>query len=150
MDLWEAGWPQAYRLAQNQGRGLIMQGTREWQDYAVSATIRPTLAAAAGIGARVQGMRRYYALLLTAGGKARLVKALDGDTVLAEVDFAWEVETDYTLRLRVEGTLLHGWANDRLLFEVEDAHNPLQGGGVAFVIEEGHMMSEAMRVQPLK
>jgi hypothetical protein len=32
---------------------------------------------AAGLAVRVQGMRRYYALLLTKNNKARLVKALD-------------------------------------------------------------------------
>lgn len=150
MDLWQADWSQAYRLAQNEGRGLIMQGTREWRDYEVSATIKPTLAANAGIGARVQGMRRYYALLLVAGGKVRLIKALDGDAVLAEIDFTWEVEIDYALRLQVESANLRAWIDGQLLFEVEDIENPLQGGGVAFVLEEGHMMSESMWVKPIK
>jgi hypothetical protein len=94
-------------------------------------------------------MQRYYALLLVTGGKIRLIKALDGDNVLAEVVLMWEVETDYALRLQVEGSKLRGWVDDQLFFEVEDVYNPLQGGGVAFVLEEGHMMSEAMRVQPI-
>ena len=47
------------------------------------------MAKAAGIAARVQGLRRYYALLLCDDGKARLIKALDGDTVLAEAEFPW-------------------------------------------------------------
>jgi ADP-ribosylglycohydrolase len=148
MDQWQCGWPQSFRLAQNEGRGLIIQGTREWRNYEVSARIRPTLAAAAGIGARVQGMRRYYALLLVAEGKAQLVKALDGDKVLTEVDFHWEVEMEYKLCLQVDGPQLRGWVNEQLLFEIEDESKPLMGGGVAFVLEEGHMMSEAMRVQP--
>jgi len=69
MDQWEPWWKESYRLIQNVLRGLIIQGAHGWRDYEVGATIRPTLAVAAGIGARVQGMRRYYALLLVEGGK---------------------------------------------------------------------------------
>ena len=38
-----------------------MQGTREWTDYQVSATVTATLMAQGGIAIRAQGMRRYYA-----------------------------------------------------------------------------------------
>jgi ADP-ribosylglycohydrolase len=148
MDQWEMRFPQAYRLAQNSARGLIIQGTREWRDYAVSAVVIPTLMVAGGIGARVQGMQRYYALLLCDDGKARLVKALDGNRVLAEEHLAWEVEKPYDLRLMVTGTRLRGWVDSRLLFDVIDAERPLEGGGVALVLEEGHMMCEAIVVRP--
>jgi len=148
MDQWGAGWREAYRFSQNQGRGLIIQGTRAWRDYQVSATIRTTLAAAAGIGARVQGMQRYYALLLVGGGAARLLKAMDGDTVLAEAAYPWLVDTEYRLRLEVSGTKLWGWVDGDLLFEVEDIDRPLMGGAAAFVLEEGHMMSECLVVRP--
>ncbi len=146
LDQWDVRWREPYRLVQNSGRGLLMQGTREWRDYTVSATIQPTLMAAGGIGARVQGMRRYYALLLCQGGTARLLKALDGDTLLAEVPFAWESGGNYALRLQVQGCRLRSWVNGELLFDVQDEERPLQGGGVAFVLQEGHMISEEMVV----
>ena len=57
-------WAEPFRLIHDEGRGLFMHGTREWRDYEVSADVTPHMAAAAGIAARVQGMRRYYALLL--------------------------------------------------------------------------------------
>src|SRR3712207_7033614 len=63
-----------------------------------------TLFRSAGIGARVQGLRRYYALLLCRGGTIRLVKAADGTTVLAEHDFAWEFFRTYGLALEVVGS----------------------------------------------
>ncbi len=85
----ERWWPDPYRLVQNEGRGLLMQGTCEWIDYQANSTVTIHLAKAAGIAARVQGLRRYYAILLCDDGKARLIKALDGDNVLAEVDFPW-------------------------------------------------------------
>ena len=79
VDQYGSRWPEPYRLVQNHGTGLLIQGTRDWTDYRVSAPITPHLVASAGIGARVQGMRRYYALLLAEGGTVRLVKALDGE-----------------------------------------------------------------------
>jgi len=49
--------------------------------------VTPILMARGGIGIRAQGMRRYYALLLCDDNKVRLVKALDGDQIMAEADF---------------------------------------------------------------
>ena len=149
LDQWEVWWPEAYRLVQNSGRGLIMQGTRDWKDYVVEATMTPWLMNAGGIAARVQGMRRYYALLLRAGNKAQLIRALDGDTVLAEANFEWQVNQEYKLRLQVEGSRVLGWVNEQLLFDVEDEMRPLLGGGVAYVVEEGHLSSQAMTVKPV-
>jgi hypothetical protein len=141
-------WPEPYRLVQNRGTGLLMQGTREWADCRVSADVTPHVAKAAGIGARVQGMRRYYALLLCNNGKARLVKALDGDTVLAEADFTWKFGTAHDLSLEVVGTRLRAWVDGQQLFEVDDADRPLTGGGVALLCEEGRTATQAVAVRP--
>jgi ADP-ribosylglycohydrolase len=150
LDLWEKFWPEPYRLIQNSGRGLLMQGTREWRDYEVAATITPVLMAKGGIGIRAQGMRRYYALLLCDGNKARLIKALDGDQILAETDFRWREDESYGLRLQAEGAELRAWIDGKLLFSVGDGERPLRGGAAAFVVEEGHMMSYSMLVRPVR
>jgi len=148
VDQWEQRWPEAYRLVQNHGTGLLIQGTRAWTDYRVTATITPHLATAVGIGARVQGMRRYYALLLCGDGMARLVKALDGETVLAETELIWVCDTPYTLSLQVIGSSLHAWIDDRLLFATDDADRPLDDGGAALVVTEGCLSAEVVTVQP--
>ncbi len=143
-------WPEAYRLVQNDGVGLLIQGAREWTDYSVAARVTPHMATASGIAARVQGMRRYYALLLVAGGKARLVKALDGETVLAEADLPWEFGTAHDLRLQATGNRLQGWVDDRPLFDVtDDSASPLRGGAVALVCQEGRMATDAVTVRPV-
>ncbi len=141
-------YPEPYRLMQNRGRGLWMQGTREWTDYKVTADVSPHLTTAAGLAARVQGMRRYYALLLCAGGTVRLIKALDGDGVLGETSFPWELDRAYTLSIEAVGARLRAWIDGRLLFEVEDRDRPLTGGGVALVCEEGRASTDAVTVQP--
>lgn len=144
----EPWWQAPYNLAQDYGTGLLIQGTREWRDYLVSAPVRPHLVTSAGIGARVQGMRRYYALLLASGDKVRLVKVLDGTKVLAEADFPWQLDVTYDLALRVVGHRLEASVDDHRLFSVEDSDRPLLEGGVALVVEEGLMVSTEMRVQP--
>jgi hypothetical protein len=140
--------PEPFRLTQNRGRGLLIQGTRDWRDYRVSATITPRLVSAAGIGARVQGMRRYYALMLCTDGTACLVKALDGDTVLASAVFPWEFEDAIALSLEVIGMHLKAWIDGTLLFDVDDTDRPLDGGAVALLCEQGSVSSDAVTVRP--
>jgi hypothetical protein len=93
-------------------------------------------------------MRRYYALLLTCDGKARLVKALDGDRILAETDYAWSLDVTYELGLEASGRTLRATVDGRQLFEVEDTDRPLMGGAVALVCEEGRTHTSVVRVQP--
>lgn len=147
VDQWAERWPEAFRIVQNEGTGLLIHGTREWHDYVVSAAITPFLGTAAGIAARVQGMRRYYALLLVPGG-VRLIKALDGETTLAEVDFDWAFGETHTLRLAVVGSDIQAWVDERLLFSVADDERPLEDGGVALIITEGSLATNAITVQP--
>jgi ADP-ribosylglycohydrolase len=158
--MWQRSWvdgvdhfrsrlDEPYRLVQNRGTGLLIQGTREWCDYRVSATVTPHLVEAGGIGARVQGMRRYYGLLLYRGEVARLVKALDGETVLAETDFPWELEEGHVLSLQVVGRRVDGNVDGRPLFSIEDTERPLTSGGVALICAEGCMSCGAVRVEPV-
>jgi ADP-ribosylglycohydrolase len=147
IDQYEHRWPESFRLAQNEGRGLLMTGTREWTDYHASATVTPHLVRAGGIAARVQGMRRYYALLLCADQTVRLVKALDGDQVLAERALPWRFGGAYELALQVQGQQIIAWVDGQEYFRVEDTTRALDGGGVALVCEEGRMATDAVAVR---
>ena len=149
VDEWGREWPQPYRLVQNEGRGLLIQGAREWVDYRVEADIKPWLMDAGGIAARVQGMRRFYGLLLIQGNRLQLIKVMDGDLVLGEVDFAWELNETYNLAMEVAGRQIRGWINGERVIEVDDDLDPLRGGGVAYVVARGQIESQAMRVKPL-
>lgn len=136
------------RLMQNEGRGLFIYGTREWTDYTVSATITPHMVEAGGLAARVQGMRRYYALMLAPNGLIQLVKALDGDTVLAEAPFDWHFGQSYELHLTVTGNRIRAGVDGRALFDVTDNHSPLTGGGIAFVCEAGRLAGGLVTIAP--
>ncbi|MCS6776809.1 MAG: ADP-ribosylglycohydrolase family protein [Chloroherpetonaceae bacterium] len=142
-------WGEPFRLVQNEGTGLLIQGTREWDDYEVSADVTPHMVAAAGLAGRVQGLRRYYALLLCRDNRARLVKALDGDNVLGEAEFPWEFGLTYQMSLRLLGTRIQAYVDGQLLFDVEDTVRPLTGGAVALVCTEGRTATQAVTVRPV-
>ena len=113
--------------SRNSGRGLLMTGAREWRNYKVTTTLTPHLVTASGVAVRVQGLRRYYALLqCTEGGKhkIKLVKVLDQEHILAQCDYAWEFGTGYELSLAVKslphGEQLVARINGAVVFEVVD------------------------------
>jgi hypothetical protein len=125
---------------------MVITGTREWNDYSVQTVVTPHLVEAFGLAARVQGQERYYALLLCGQNTARLVKRLDGETVIAEQDFAWQFGQPYNLRLDVRGNRISAWVNDTMLFTAEDTTPPLAGGGIALLCESGRIGAEQVKV----
>jgi hypothetical protein len=136
-----------FRLIQNQGMGLIMQGTREWRDYSVSASITPHLARRAGIAARVQGLTRFYGLLLAADNRLQLTRMLHDEEVLGDCDFEWHLGDTYELSLAVDGDRLTGSVDGSVLIEVTD--DALDAGAVGLVIEEGRTAIHRVQISAL-
>ncbi len=146
-DSWDY-WTQAYRLIQNEGRGLLIQGTRDWIDYQFAARAMPRVCEAGGIAVRVQGLQRYYALLLDRD-RTRIVRVLDGETVLAETDSGWSVERDYDLKLKVEGDKLTAFVNGEQVLETQDPEDALTGGGIALIAQTGFIYFDNVAVRPV-
>jgi hypothetical protein len=144
-DHYDRWWPEAYRVVVNYGTGLLITGTREWKDYRVSSTLTPHMCQRFGIAARVQGMRRYYALLLCADQKARLIRALDGETLLAEADFAWELGRPNAFSLQIADTHIQAWIDSVLVADVEDG--ALAGGGIALICTEGRAGTDSVTIE---
>ncbi|MCC7452354.1 MAG: ADP-ribosylglycohydrolase family protein [Anaerolineae bacterium] len=148
-DQTEPYWPEAYRVVQNSGTGLLIQGARAWTDYTVTATLTPHLVHAAGIAARVQGLTRYYALQLNRNGAAQLVKQLDGERLLASQAYAWALGEPYILRLTVQGQHIRAYLQGQLVFDVEDTDRPLLEGAIALVCDEGRVGCDSVNVCPV-
>jgi ADP-ribosylglycohydrolase len=147
VDRFDPHWPEPFRLIQNRGRGLLIHGTREWTDYEVRAAVVPETVAAAGIAARVQGMRRYYALLLCDDHTVRLVREFDGTTTLAEAPLTRrDYAEPHQLGLRVTGSRLQASVDGEVVLEASDSE--LDGGGVALVCDEGCLTCDAVTVRP--
>jgi ADP-ribosylglycohydrolase len=155
--LWQRAWVKAcddlnfnwggtIRICQDDGSGLLIQGEREWSNYTARATVVPHMAKSAGIAVCVQGLRRYYALLLCNDQKVRLIKAYchepgvsPAQQTLAETGFAWQLDGEYDLTLTTQDDRLIASANGQQLFDIQDADHPLLGGAIALVVEEGRL-----------
>jgi len=133
------GGEPTFRIIQNRDTGMLIQGTREWQDYAFNATVNPHLATSSGIAVCVQGLKRYYALLLCNDQKLRLIKELDGRLVLLEKDYAYELDQNYQLSLQTKESTIIAKINGAVVFEYNDVNRPLLSGSVALVCEEGRV-----------
>jgi ADP-ribosylglycohydrolase len=139
---------EAFRVIQNRDRGLVITGTREWTDYSVEASITPHLVKAFGLAAHVQGLERYYALLLSNQNTIKLIKRLDGEIVLAERAFPWEFGQSYHLQITMMGNQILVSVDGAMSFKVEDSDRPLSGGGIALVCEEGRIGTEEVSIRP--
>jgi ADP-ribosylglycohydrolase len=145
---WDPFWPESFRLVQNRERGMLIQGAREWKNYRLEADVKPLMFAYGGIASRVQGLERYYALLLCQDGKLRLVKALDGIQVMAEADFAWAAGRTYVLALETTGNRLRAEVDGEALFDILDTAPVLDSGAIALVVDEGCLSSNAVSIKP--
>jgi hypothetical protein len=141
-------WPNTFHLSKSRGTGMYIQGTRDWNDYEVSGTLTPQVAKSFGLAARVQGLRRYYALLICHDQMVRLIKVLNEVMVLQELPFKWDFGSPYSLLLQAKGRSLRASVDGVYLFEALDENAPLVGGGIALLCEEGLITSPEVAVEP--
>ena len=135
-----------FTLIQDEGRGLLINGTRDWTDYRLAARIAPHMADEAGIAVRVNGMRRFYGLLLCHGGKLRLLRCDHRDQILAESEFHWEPNQFYELSLTARSSQLTAAVNEKEMFSVADGTLP--GGGIALIQKEGRTFFRDILIEP--
>ena len=126
------------RVTNGEGIGFISQGSRDWRDYRVRSEVTPLLAKAWGLAARVQGRKRYYALMFDAvdGGRVKLVKRDHDENILAKDNLAWELDRPYALELRLRDTEIQAFIDGKEVFAVRDEDRlPLRGGAVGLVVD---------------
>jgi hypothetical protein len=139
-------WASAYHLSQDRGTGLFIQGSRDWRNYSVQAAITSDPAKSFGLAARVQGLTRYYALMLEANQTLRLIRNYDGVQALAELPFRWSWSECYLFNLGVNGTTIVCSINGSELIRYDDPDGVLLDGGIALVCEEGLIMTDEVKV----
>ncbi len=150
IDHYQGWYPETFRLIHNKGRGLLITGTRDWQDYKVSVDITPHMVKAAGVGIHVQGMKRYKAFLLGRDGIARLVSTFDGDEdVLAEAAFPIEFGETYDLEVESDNGHIICSVNGHVLLEADGGHSTLRCGGIALIVEEGRTSTNRVQIRPI-
>jgi hypothetical protein len=159
-DFWRRAWvngvsflsrnfPQAFRISQDRGEGMIVHGGRQWTDYRVETALTVHLAQYAGVGIRVQGLRRYYAALLVRPDLFRLVRVHDDSVaILAETPFEWLFESRYEFTAEVVGRTIAVSAAGAALVAHDDDPRALENGGVALIINEGACSCDEVHVSP--
>ncbi|UVC07484.1 ADP-ribosylglycohydrolase family protein [Rhizobium sp. TH2] len=157
-DFWRMSWvngasffskrfPQAFRIAQNRGEGIIIHGTRQWTDYEASGDVMMHLGNYGGMAVRAQGLRRFYGARVTRDGKMQIVRVRDEDTqVLAETDFATEFETPISMKVSAKGNRISFKANGTSLSVEDDSRDAFADGGVGLLVHEGALSSNEIRI----
>ncbi len=141
-----------YTLIANEGRGVAITGRREWADYTVGATVRPHMATAIGLAGHVQGLERYYALVLHDDGALRLLKRGPGaagssaETVLAERPERWELDRPYRFELQFRAGTINARLDGELVFSVTDRDQPLSDGAIGLLVVAGRADVDAVEV----
>jgi len=134
-------------LIHNAGRGLLINGGRDWRDYRFAAKVSPHMAAESGIAVRVGGMRRWYALLLCPPDRVRLLQCVDDEVLVDEVELSWRFGEWHDLQLSVRRQNLRAAIDGRELFAIDDVC--LSGGGVALINSEGRAFFRDVVVEAL-
>jgi ADP-ribosylglycohydrolase len=140
--------PNLYRVIQNRGTGLLMQGTEEWHDLMVEVDLRIHMARAGGVAVHVRGLTRWVALLLDMTGRASLVRSQYVSEVLVERSLGIDVTVPHRLRLDARGDRIRASVDGNVVFDVVDPRFALEGGAIALVCEEGRVESEDVVVGP--
>ena len=139
--------PESFRLVHNTGTGMLLYGNRDWTDYRVKADVTPHLIKRVGLAARVQGLRRYYALVITSDNKLQLVRELDGTKVLNEADFLLELGRKYQFEIVVSGDQIAAKIDGRTTLNATDSN--LSSGGIGLLINEGRTATHEVSVKPI-
>jgi ADP-ribosylglycohydrolase len=150
VDEWGLHFPESFHISQNTGTGLLIQGMREWSEYEARASITPFLAVQAGLAVCIQGMRRYYALVLCRDGFVRLIKELDGTRVLAEKDIGVKEQCAYDCRITTEHSRIVASVDGHVVFDIVDTVRPLEAGAVGLLITEGTLGCDEVRISSAK
>ena len=129
--------------------GLATIGTSDWDNYRVSSKLDFSLHDEGGLVVRACGHNRYYALLLSGGDTAALVKRYDGEvTVLDTTPFEYDNDRLYEVALEVSGPRITGHLGGEKVLEAEDS--TYSAGEAGFIISRGSMTADGFVVEAVK
>ncbi len=155
-DFWRRAWvsnvhffskhfPQDFRISQNRGEGMILQGTRDWTDYAIEADMMLHLGDHGGLVIRAHGQRRYYAAFVTRKGELQIVCRKDEQqTVLASRPLNVEFEKAFTMTLSAKGDRLSAQVGDTV---VEARDGTFAGGAAGLIVYEGALSATRIHIR---
>ncbi len=141
------GYNARLRIAQDQGEGLIIQGTRQWTDYRVDVGMTIHLASYAGLAARVDGLHRFYAATLSRDRKFQILRVRDDErVVLAQTDFHWHLDELVPLSMKLCGKRISASAGNKDLVADDSSITSLAAGGIGLLVADGAITVDRVRV----
>lgn len=141
----EADYDLAVAIANTNGRGIATTGGRDWADYRVSATSRPSLNSEFGLIGRARGLRRYYALRV-APGVAQILRVDDGEeSVLASAPVTYDIDRLVLLSLAFDGTQISASVGDHPPLIASDDRFP--SGGAGLLVADGAQAVDNFLIQ---
>ena len=146
VDKWDSG-ERTFRICKDSGRGIIITGSDLWKNYKVTSNIAIQRVKTGGLAVRVQGLNRYYGLVINASNKLQLVKVINDVMVLKEIDFNLEYYKNYSLSLKIENNKLSGFLDNDMVLEYEDTSNVLENGAMGLIVEDGTMVTDEIIVE---
>lgn len=142
----DAVW--SYVVSHPDADGLVTIGSDVWRDYTVASTFAYSIHHAGGLVVRHQGMRRYYAALLSGGDTLSIVRVLDGDeTVLAQAPVDYVQERPCRLSFAAHGTHLCCQLGEGSPLEADDA--TFACGGAGFLVSGGTVLASGFTVRAI-
>ena len=145
VDKWEVG-ARTFRITKDSGRGIIITGNEAWKNYTVSADIAVQRLNTGGLAVRVQGLNRYYGLVINSSNKLQLIKVINEVNVLKEIDFNLEYFKNYKLSLKIKDNVLSAYLENKLVLAYEDKNNLLDSGAMGLIVEDGTLVTDEIVV----
>ena len=127
------------------GNSVVAIGDPGWTDYSVEADVKPLSTTTSGnwlgVVGRFQSTSKMYGLYLTGTGSVHLIH---GSTGLATRTITVTVGQVYRLRLEMQGALIKGYVNGKLMLEA--AHSGSAAGKAGLVAASGSTQFDNFRV----
>ncbi|PCI87621.1 MAG: hypothetical protein COB24_05710 [Hyphomicrobiales bacterium] len=151
VDVFSKHFPESFHISHDRGEGVILHGTRDWVDYTVEADLVVHLGSSAGVIARAQGLRRYYAARVTRDGKFELVRQYD-DTfeVLASAEISMAFDETIPITLTVNGLNLSAVTGDTSLSVTDTSDVAISCGAIGLMVADGAASANTVRVSAPK
>lgn len=145
----EADFRYTHSVSHPDGTGVVTVGTRDWDDYTVSATLAFNPHERGGVVARARGHRRWYAAVLESWNTLVLVRAdHEEETVLASATFPYVEDVPVNVALTCSGSMLSvAIDGERALFVEDDSDDALRSGGAGFVVTSGTLLADDFTVR---
>lgn len=147
VDLFSRHYPASFRISKEYDEGLIIHGTRQWNNYRVQSDITLHLGDYGGLAFRVQGMRRYYAARVTRDGKVQIIRVRDTVTrILAETVLSDVYERPLVFDIAVMGNTLTATVDGKTLSVEDTEREAFADGGIGLLICAGALSTDAIHI----